>query len=431
MRVVAVLLLITFALYAQPIEMHTPRNIQPPNDAADFWAQWSSVNPRVALFVKITPQSFWTGASAIGFTSNTRDMTLPGHVGITFKSAPGITPTLVDQVLGETASIDMQGVYQTGIFEQADVIAGKWNFAEIEVFSASWQNTDLGELVHFKGNLGEFKDYQLFFTAEGRGLIGRLSRDVDDKTQRLCRVAEFGNARCGKVLTGSFEYNATSDVAGAVITETAHGMTTGEPVRPSVTSGAINPELTAGTGYYVIRLTADTFSLATTYANARAGTALTLTDAVGIIKINRGQVIVGGVSYDIKQLAVEGNSSISVAGLVFDTSTFAGNVPVDSAALALYAALLPNGTITARSGPNNGVSREISGAAEATGGHPFMFVEMKRPFPYAIDVTTDFDITFGCRRTLEDCRKFTNALNFQGEPFIPNIENANRITSAR
>lgn len=345
-RLLVLVCLLSLNVFAMP---HVPRNIQAPYVAADFWTQWGSNTPRMALFIKVTPQSFWTGASAIGFTSNTRNMTLPGHPGITFYSAPGVTPTLADQILGETSSVDFQGIYQTGIFERSDVIAGKWNFAEIEVFSACWDNTNLGELVHAKGNLGEFKDYQTYFTAEGRGLLGRLSREVDESTQRLCRVREFGDTRCGKDLTTT--------------------------------------------------------------------------------------VTLGGVAYKIRQTGVTGIGSTSGtdypgAVIVFDTSTFSGNVPANSAALGYYCPRFKNGTLKATSGPNAGISREIAAAAESTGGHPYINVYLKRAFPFTVDVNTTFTLTMGCVRTIEDCRTFANAARFNGEPFVPNIENVNRITSA-
>jgi hypothetical protein len=396
---------------------HTPRNIQAPYVAADFWEQWSSDTPRMALFIKVTPQSFWTGASAIGFTSNTRNMTLPGHPGITFYSAPGVTPTLADQILGETSSVDFQGIYQTGIFERSDVIAGKWNFAEIEVFSACWDNTNLGELVHARGNLGEFKDYQTYFTAEGRGLLGRLSREVDESTQRLCRVREFGDTRCGKVLTGSFTYDATTDHASNVFTETAHGMRTGEFVSLSVVSGSINGGLTANTGYYVIKDTANTFKLATSLANARAGTNITgISDAVGVVQVNRGVIIVGGVVYQLRQTftTVDPNASQVIY------------MPVS--VNQIYENLFRNGKLTATSGLNAGISREIAYNSGYIDGQSL--IHLKREFPYPVDAGTDFTITAGCVRTIEDCRKYGNAARFNGEPFVPNIENVNRITSA-
>jgi microcystin-dependent protein len=60
----------------------------------------------------------------------------------------------------------------------------------------------------------------------------------------------------------------------AVFTLTAHGLATGQIVYIT-TTGALPTGLTATTGrYWVIALTADTFNLATSLSNAKAGTAI-------------------------------------------------------------------------------------------------------------------------------------------------------------
>ena len=174
---------------------HTPTNIQTPYVAADFWTQWDSVNPRMALMVKVTSTAAF-GSEVIAFTSNTRDMTMPGHVGVTFKASPAITPTIIEAGLDEALQLEMNGVYSSDSFVRTDVIAGKWNFAEVEVFSACWDNVNLGEFLHFKGKLGEIRDYQTYFKVEGRGLMALLSQDVSKVTQRLCRHT-FRDALCG------------------------------------------------------------------------------------------------------------------------------------------------------------------------------------------------------------------------------------------
>lgn len=69
---------------------------------------------------------------------------------------------------------------------------------------------------------------------------------------------------------------ATTDVSGNVITETAHNFTTGQPITYSNGGGASITGLTTATVYYAIVLSANTFSVATTYANAVAGTVVPL-----------------------------------------------------------------------------------------------------------------------------------------------------------
>lgn len=168
----------------------------------------------MVVCVKVTSKAEF-GSVVKGFTTNTRAMTLPGHGGVTFYPTPSITPTIIEQGLDEAANLEMTGVYGTNSFSHVDVIAGKWNFASIEVFTVCWDNVNLGEFLHFKGNLGEIKDYQTYFTAEGRGLIGRLSQEVEIVTSRLCGppVHEFRDASCGHtastVTVDGVSYNVT------------------------------------------------------------------------------------------------------------------------------------------------------------------------------------------------------------------------------
>ena len=61
-----------------------------------------------------------------------------------------------------------------------------------------------------------------------------------------------------------------------VVTLNNHGLVTGDPV-VFTTTGALPTNVHAGTVYYAILLTANTFNLATTFANAVAGTKINTT----------------------------------------------------------------------------------------------------------------------------------------------------------
>ncbi len=65
--------------------------------------------------------------------------------------------------------------------------------------------------------------------------------------------------------------------AGNILTSAAHGRTTGQVVY--LTGADLAAPLAINTAYWVINLGVNTFSLASTYANAMAGTVITLTDA--------------------------------------------------------------------------------------------------------------------------------------------------------
>jgi len=80
----------------------------------------------------------------------------------------------------------------------------------------------------------------------------------------------------------------TAANATEIFTAVAHGFVTGDgPVQVSNAGGALPAGLTAATDYWIIRVTANTFKLATSLANALAGTNLLITtDGTGVQTIS-------------------------------------------------------------------------------------------------------------------------------------------------
>lgn len=72
---------------------------------------------------------------------------------------------------------------------------------------------------------------------------------------------------------GTFTAVATTDV----LTKTAHGFLTGLKVQVSNSGGALPAGLSAATDYFVIRIDANTFYLATSLVLAQAGTRIDIT----------------------------------------------------------------------------------------------------------------------------------------------------------
>lgn len=99
-----------------------------------------------------------------------------------------------------------------------------------------------------------------------------------DALRRLTNIAgfasidEYPELPTNNAATGTFTA-ATTDIC----TKTAHGFVTGQKVRVS-SATTLPAGLSAATTYYVIKVTADTFKLATTDALATAGTAIDITD---------------------------------------------------------------------------------------------------------------------------------------------------------
>lgn len=74
------------------------------------------------------------------------------------------------------------------------------------------------------------------------------------------------------VFDGDDDVNSSSDE----ITYVAHGLLTGDKVTYTDGGGTTIPGLADGNTYYIVKISNDVFKLATTYANAMAGTPVTI-----------------------------------------------------------------------------------------------------------------------------------------------------------
>ena len=70
------------------------------------------------------------------------------------------------------------------------------------------------------------------------------------------------------------------------------------------------------------------------------------------------------------------------------------------------------GIVTFTSGPNAGAEREI---ASYTGNTVTLFEKA----PFTVSPGNTLTIATGCDKTLRNCFRYNNVINFQGEPYIP------------
>jgi hypothetical protein len=93
--------------------------------------------------------------------------------------------------------------------------------------------------------------------------------------QTIDRSQRYGNVI---TITNTTPAAATFTCAVTnICTQTAHGFLTGLVMQVSNSGGALPTGLSTSTNYYAIPLTANTFSFASSLANAKAGTAVTIT----------------------------------------------------------------------------------------------------------------------------------------------------------
>jgi uncharacterized phage protein (TIGR02218 family) len=155
----------------------------------------------LCLCWKITPQSpilYPSTINSLGFTTHTKDLTLPGHAALVFTSKRAMAPTTAEQSAGLAApNLEVNAVFDSAGITSEAIAAGWWDAAEYESFLVNYKATGMGELLLQSGRLGEIREQGRLFTAEGLGLAANTQQQVGEVTLATCRVRKFCDPRCG------------------------------------------------------------------------------------------------------------------------------------------------------------------------------------------------------------------------------------------
>lgn len=131
---------------------------------------------------------------AIGFTSHDRDILLDGLV---YRASPGIAPTSIVQGLGlEANSLEVSGALTSDALSAADIEAGKWDGASLDIFLFDWTDPDAQPLPLASGILGAINWSGSAFEVEFLGPSALLSAPSVPATSPTCR-AKFAGEGCG------------------------------------------------------------------------------------------------------------------------------------------------------------------------------------------------------------------------------------------
>lgn len=127
-----------------------------------------------------------------GFTDHDRDVTFDGT---TFEAAAGFTASeMKDQVRLSVGNLEVTGAVSSEHLAEADLVAGLYDDAAVEIFRVNWQDPAQRVLMR-SGSLGEVKKAGSAFAAEVRGLAHYLQQPKGRVYQFTCD-ADFGDARC-------------------------------------------------------------------------------------------------------------------------------------------------------------------------------------------------------------------------------------------
>jgi uncharacterized phage protein (TIGR02218 family) len=197
---------------------HTVINYQSPYTASSLKDYMKGTDMDTCACWKLTPvdaDGDPLPELAIGATSATQNLTLPGHV-ITFKSNGGVEPSDVDTEAGQqSAGLDLESIFTLDITEE-DVAAGFWNHAHFEVYTVNYSEVKMGQLVDFSGRLRKIGSEGPRFKAEASPLtevygsvqLGRVfktrcdvRRFADKNHENRCKLDPAATAFDGHPIT--------------------------------------------------------------------------------------------------------------------------------------------------------------------------------------------------------------------------------------
>lgn len=129
----------------------------------------------------------------LGFTDHDQDIVFDS---VTYKASTGFTPSAIDNSASLSVdNLDVEGMLSDTSITETDILAGKYDFSEIEIFQVNYRDLSQGALKLRRGWLGEVSLQKQRFVAEVRGITQRLAQTIGELFSPSCR-ATLGDGRC-------------------------------------------------------------------------------------------------------------------------------------------------------------------------------------------------------------------------------------------
>jgi hypothetical protein len=352
-------------------------------------------------------------------------------------------PSAVDTELGwNSQNQNLQAILDTPAITEEDLDRGLYDYARIECFLVNYldlpstltENPAKRVLV-YKAILGKLSRSNIRYSFEARGFESLLNNKIGSVTSKLCR-ARFGDSRCG-VDTDDYTYN----LSVASVTSDRRGFTL----------SAINLVIPPVDSILSLTTTATTWADAEAEAVGLGGHLVTIRNQT---ENDRLLSIFGGGDQELLWIGLykDGITEEFVwasGEAVTYTNWNAGepnNVGGEESKVHLYTTFAPGkwndvvgsesfygimelpgsgasytnapdgwftyGTVTFTSGLNAGAEREIASYTSNT-------VTLFEKAPFTVSPGDTLTIVTGCDKTLRNCFRYNNVINFQGEPYIP------------
>ena len=146
--------------------------------------------------------------AVFGFTDHDLALTFAGTV---YEAESGFVPSEIRAAQDFSVDAqDVEGALTSDRITETDILDGRWDNAEVEVWRVNWTSTDQRVLMR-RGNLGDIRRGRTSFVAEVRPLAHWLNQTVGRTYQFSCD-ADLSDARCGVNLASPL-WSATGTVA--------------------------------------------------------------------------------------------------------------------------------------------------------------------------------------------------------------------------
>ncbi len=129
----------------------------------------------------------------IGFVSHDRDLVIDN---LRYRAAPGMVPSTIalsDSL--EMDSVDIAGVMTSAAIAESDLVAGRWNGAQLHISLVNWENPEDEPLHLISGEFGEITRSGDAFRVEMLGGTSFLDEAIAPLTSPTCR-ARLGDRQC-------------------------------------------------------------------------------------------------------------------------------------------------------------------------------------------------------------------------------------------
>lgn len=135
--------------------------------------------------------------AVLGFTDHDRDL---AFAGATFRAATGLDAAQAESAAGfAVAGGEVQGALDDAALTDADLEAGLYDGASVEIWRVDWSDVSRRVLMDM-AVVGEVRRTEFSFVAELRSLAHRFDEERGRQFQRNC-AADLGDARCGVALS--------------------------------------------------------------------------------------------------------------------------------------------------------------------------------------------------------------------------------------